>query len=344
MTYSSGEGLTPPEWSPVPETPAPGSAVAGPAVPGPQWGTGIGAPPPPPAWQQPTPAHRPGILPLRPLGVGDIIAATFATLTRSPRQHFAIGAAATAIMLAVTMPAVALAVAVTDGEITVESWLAALAGTLDNHDLIALVIIGPVALVVFADAAGLWASWPQLIGTLRRRFTAIVGTTVPLLLLGLSPVLVGTVVVDRLPDTPGGLAAIIVLSAVTLVGVVVGLVRLGQAPAVAATESLRPGAALRRAVALSGTGFWRYLAVFVLLAMICGAISWVLQVGVFAVGEVWEIPPVVDSALTGVCAVLDSVLLTPLVAGAFAVMGIDARIRREGFQVQLADWAAGSTR
>ncbi|NDK90193.1 hypothetical protein GYA93_11455 [Gordonia desulfuricans] len=374
MTYSPGEGFTPPEWSPVPNAADPGApgvgapgvgapgvgapgvgapGVGAPGVgtpgvgtpgSGPRWGSGIGAPPPPPVWQQPAPAHRPGIVPLRPLGVGDIIAATFATLTRSPRQHFGISAAVTALVVAVTMPAVALAVAVTDGEITVESWSAALVDALGNYDLIALALIGPVAPTVIAGAAGLPTSLSYLVGTVRHRFAAIVGSTAPAMVLGLIPVVVGAAVVDRLPDTPGGLVAIIAVSAATMIGVVAGLVRLGQAPAVATTEGLRPGDALRRALTLSGPGFWRYLAVLVLLTLICGVISWVLRVGIFAVGEVWAIPPLAESALTGVWAVIASVTLAPLLACAFAVMGVDARIRREGFQVQLAEWAAGGGR
>src|SRR5690349_13241135 len=98
----SGSPTPPPGWGPPPPGWTP------PPPPPPSWGPPPG--PPPPGWAPGPvgPVHRPGAVPLRPLGLGDIYDAAFRTIRFNPAAT--VGAAVLVAGIAMAVPVLVTAV------------------------------------------------------------------------------------------------------------------------------------------------------------------------------------------------------------------------------------------
>ena len=70
-----------------------------PGAPPPPYGAPADAPPPPGAWTAPRP--KPGVIPLRPLSLGDLYDGAFTTIRRNPRAMVGLAAAVTALFMVV---------------------------------------------------------------------------------------------------------------------------------------------------------------------------------------------------------------------------------------------------
>src|SRR5687767_4983300 len=79
----------PPGWAPVqpPAAPGWGQAAQPPAAPG--WGQAPGWSTAPPGW---APPPKPGVIPLRPLGVGEILDGAISSIRRDPRVMLGVSA------------------------------------------------------------------------------------------------------------------------------------------------------------------------------------------------------------------------------------------------------------
>ncbi|HEY5554096.1 MAG TPA: hypothetical protein VIK43_04110, partial [Cellulomonas sp.] len=116
---SAGTGGSPapsgppaPGWGPAPGgPPAPGWGPAPGGTQTPGWGPapgyggpGYGQPGPPPGYGVPAwrpPALQPGIVPLRPLGLGEILDGSFRAIRANPRVMFGLSAAVVAVVVAI---------------------------------------------------------------------------------------------------------------------------------------------------------------------------------------------------------------------------------------------------
>lgn len=329
--------------------PPPGSPPSVPAPPG--------APPAadgPDPWQRLTPEeltrlHRPGVVPLRPLGLGDIFGGSLQTMRRNPRATVGM---ALLVLAALLVPSLLLSLGVagtsllapTDREavlLLVTLVFSALAST-----TLTGLIVHTVGEAVLGDRAGLEEAWEAVRGRIPALLGALVLMTVLLLLAG--AVVVGVVVLATWAATAAGdLPAVLVAVGGGLAAAVL-LVwagsRLSLAPAPVVLERAGPWRGVRRAWALtSGRQSWRVTGITVLAGLVTAA---------FAAGV--QVPAAVlllvagDGLLTTaggpstLAIVLDhavqlavNAVVVPFTAGVTALLYLDQRIRREGLDLVL---------
>lgn len=311
----------PPQWS------APGGAPRESDRP-PGWGS----PPPGPGWGPPpgdwSPAARPGVVPLRPLSVGELLDGAFAVLRRQPRTTLAWAAA-----ILVGAELVSLAIRFSTGNVGAVGQFGTL--VLPSSGLIigqllaaavqataAMMLTGVIAVVVADATLGRSTSFGQVWGRVRPRFVPLLGASV---IAGVLPYL--------------GLVAF----------VVPGLFLWGAlaltTPALV-LERCDITTALRRSWQLAVPAWWRVWGTRAIATLIAGMISLVLNVPAIAVdaarlslGSPHPTAAPLGTgafALTVLFSLVANVLTQPFVAAVTALLYVDRRMRAEGLDLALA--------
>lgn len=137
-----------------------------------------------------------------------------------------------------------------------------------------------------------------------------------------------------------GLAALGVLGALAAVPLLVWIgIRLLLAPAAISVERLGPIRAIRRSWFLTQGLFWRLLGTYALsslvISMAAGTVSSVFSFAAALVGVANENVAVI--AMTTASSITSTVLSLPLTTAVLALLYVDARIRREGYDLQLSE-------
>lgn len=315
----------PPGWEP-PTSPGPS--------PGPRWDPppGWGSPPPgpgwapPPGWSPAPPPAQPGVVPLRPLGVGEILDGAFRTVRRHPGATLGVAAAATAIRLAIS-----LLVAAGSGR--------ALFSSVHISDGL-------------PSRAGLSAT---------SLLTAPVGAAVGAVVTAMIAIIASDAVLGR----PTGVKVawnrvrpllwrLLVLGVVTTIGSTLGLVLLlipgvflwgAWALAVPALvlERAGVGGSLRRSWRLAVPDWWRVWGTRALSALLALVVSGILSlpaafygaVSLFQTGGNGDIG-VGPAVVLTITSAVSSILVEPFLAAVLALLYIDRRMRAEGLDVTLA--------
>lgn len=249
---------------------------------------------------------KPGVIPLGPLRLGDVLGGAFATLGRYGKQLFGVGAAAYGGALAVVLVAAAVAYsAVADHLDRIVSL-----GPYEDpraEDVVALVVaFGSVALVgliaVVISTAMMYTAVPVVLqeavlgrpttfsAVWRRawsRMPAVIGTVVLTWLIAMVPVVLAwgglVAVMIAALSTDGGSGPIAVL----LIGVLGTLVtaplaiwlwvKFSLAPSAAVFENQGPIGAMRRSSQLVRGDWWRILGITMLAGAIAGIASYLIQ-------------------------------------------------------------------
>ncbi|MFE2928150.1 hypothetical protein [Streptomyces goshikiensis] len=270
----------------------------------PQWG----------AWQPQAP--QPGVIPLRPLNLADMLSGTFETM----RRHWKPLAGVLLAVLAIALPVMALAVV-----IAVASVFSHFEPVFDPpfgedptpEHVVPLLVAGGVLFVVLCVigvlATAVMASLCQAVLreavmgrpiTFRtmwraafRRAPAVAGATLLSGLIAGAPMLVVMAVwIPLLIATASehnaplliNLLPMFLLAAAPLT--VWLTVRFSLAPAAVVMEGARPVTALRRSAALVRGDWWRIFGVTLAAGMVAGAVSWVIQLPFQMVGLMGMIP------------------------------------------------------
>ncbi len=348
--------MPPPGWAP-PGMPPPGGAPYPP--PGPPYQ-------PPPGYL-PRVELRPGIIPLRPLGLGDV----FGAVTKTIRGNVAatIGLAFLATLI-VSVPSTALGAwlgGYADPSLTdTSSDSAVVVASLGSYiptiaiAFAGVVLTGFIAYVVGQAVLGRRVSAGETWDGTRPRLLAVIGaslltgtaTVLAVALVVTGPVLLLVVGSTRSDQgvTAVGIVLIVVAVLAALVLALFLWTRFAFPTAVIVLERVGVIAGIRRSWALtSGQGFWRILGIRILTAVIVSVASSVLTVpisligfgGVLATGNesylfAWQ------AVITGLTGLITGTITTPLTAGVDAVLYVDQRIRREGLDVALIQAAQGA--
>lgn len=354
-------GSTPPPEPTRPDPTAPPSdAVAPPpyAAPPPGYGTPPGHTAPPPRYAVPSaPAayagleFRPGIIPLRPLGLGDV----YGAVTKAVRGNVAatMGLALLTALVCL-IPFTALGAWVANQETaSFDSDQAGVYGLIGTYlpsigsVLASIALTGFLAYVigqaVLGRKVGMGETWD---GTKRR---------LPALAAAVVLTLVGALVV--VAAILGGPIALLVsqglnpltgiLMALAVLLLVLAYLFLWTRTAFVTSVIVLEGRGALNAFArswrlTSGTPFWRILGIRLLTSFLVGTAAQIVLVpitlvgvlAIFALGGesqafMWQ------AILTGFASIISAVLTTPFSAGVDALLTIDQRIRREGLDVQL---------
>lgn len=376
-------GWLPPSGAPFPQQPEPAPpayGAYGQPTPGTQpqvGGPGVAGPwrQPPSAAPQPqamgfSVAPKPGIIPLRPLGVGDILDGSFQALRVNPRAMFVpslvVTAGVGAVSAAVTYIAYSqIAPLFNDLDIdagatlSLASYLSLNLGTLTSSLLLLLasaILTGLLIVAVSRSVLGRVAELDETWERTKRRIPALLAQTLLLsLVTSLMIIMVFLVAaltflslnpdLERLGEeaTPQSVLLPILTFVLLFIGaVVVSLflqIRLLVAPAALVLENVGVIESFKRSWQLTRGSFWRTLGTFMLVTMLAGTVSSILG---GLVGTVQGLSVALSEDVSVWLNVASS-FLVPLVSGlvlpfqaaAYALMYIDLRIRKEGLDVEL---------
>ncbi|HEY2834461.1 MAG TPA: glycerophosphoryl diester phosphodiesterase membrane domain-containing protein [Sporichthyaceae bacterium] len=368
-------GVQPPAWvlpTPAPEPPAPAPSAQTPAAgwgappvypPAPRPGPGYGPPPPPggpgmslpPGWVPPSaqPA-RPGVVPLRPLGIGEILDGAWSTMRRYWQVQ--LGFAAAVVTVVTVLQAAALYLVLRDtsalgnnsvdtsGDAATQS--AQAVATVIG--LLAQIVLQGVLTVVMSRAVlgeeiTPRAAWTQA----RPRLWRLVGLSFSVLTLVAAilavPVLLGLAIgLSTNSDAGWGIGFLGELAAVPCA--VLLFVRLGVAAPALVLEKATIGTAIRRSLRLVRGSFWRVLGILLLTQVITQMATGMLALPFLGVGLAVSgtagHPGVAFYLFMMIGVAIAGVVTYPFSAGVTALLYVDLRMRREGLDLTLARAAA----
>lgn len=347
-------------------SPPPGSAVPPPGYGPPPPGAGAPypqGPPPPPGQAPPRPAagpgapayagleFRPGIIPLRPLTLGDLYGAVTKAIRGNVAATMGLAVVTSLVCLVPTtalgawvasMDTTDFATGDTGGLGLVGTYLPALGSVVSSIALTGFLayVIGQA---VLGRKVGINETWD---GT-KRRLPAVAGAVLvtivgALLVLGvvLGPPIAWLVVAGA---EAGPILLMLVAVFVAIAAYLFLWTRLAFVTALIVLEGRGVWAAFARSwVLTSGSPFWRILGIRFLTALVVGFAANVVTLPITIIGVVavmalggedqlfmWQ------AILAGLATLISGALTTPFSAGVDALMVVDQRIRREGLDVQL---------
>lgn len=376
----SKEQPPPAQWS-APSPPAPGQTQPPPPpAPGGGWGGGHpGGPGPGPggpgrpggypgwgAWQGPPPAAKPGVIPLRPLGVGEILDGAVSTMRTYWRTVLGISLAVAVFTEIVVILLQGLVLddsastdALDDPSATVGELTRALGDTLLSSSVLLLItllgtIVATALLTMVTSRAVLGKSvttaeaWQDA----KPRLPKLIGLTLLLPLIGMAVVaagsLPGVLIAVAGPSEAGISLAVLGGFAAGVVAIWL-LVRFSLASPALMLEKQGVKKSMTRSVKLVRGSWWRVFGIQLLAAVIANVVASIIVIPfTFIAGAVSGdgVTGFLDSGtgdlgwtfliVSGVGSVIGSMLTFPITAGVTVLLYIDQRIRREALDLELA--------
>ncbi|MFF3959400.1 glycerophosphoryl diester phosphodiesterase membrane domain-containing protein [Streptomyces sp. NPDC001890] len=351
-------------WSP---TQPPAGQWSPPSTPGP----GPGAPPPPagwgggpqgPGWGQPPFAAKPGVIPLRPLGVGEILDGAVSTMRAHWRTVLGITLAVSVIaQIAIILverfllpepPRIdpnatgseALRQATESAQSTLFSSLPSLLITMIATLITTSVLTVVISRSVLGRSVTLSEAWAEA----RPRLPHLLGLTLLLALISSAILAVGLLPGMLLGSTAGAGLALLGFMAAFVVMIWL-MVRFCLASPALMLERQSITTSMRRSAKLVRGAWWRTFGILALTGLLTLIVAVIVTIpfGVIAVAVDGE---GIGSALTdgstdfgwpflivsGIGEVIISTITYPLSAGVMALLYIDQRIRREALDLELA--------
>ncbi|MGW5739663.1 MULTISPECIES: glycerophosphoryl diester phosphodiesterase membrane domain-containing protein [Streptomyces] len=353
-------GQTPPPPPPPPGGGWGGGRPAGPGPGGPGGYPGWGA------WQGPPPAAKPGVIPLRPLGVGEILDGAVSTMRTYWRTVLGISLAVAVfteivviLLQGLVLDNSASTEALDDPSATVGELTRALGDTLLSSGVILLItllgtIVATALLTMVTSRAVLGKSvttaeaWQDA----KPRLPKLIGLTLLLPLIGMAIVAAGTV--------PGVLIAVAGasdagISLAVLGGFAAGvvavwlLVRFSLASPALMLEKQGVRKSMTRSAKLVRGSWWRVFGIQLLAAIIANVVASIIVIPFSLIAGAVSgdgVTGFLDSGtgdlgwtfliVSGVGSVIGSMLTFPITAGVTVLLYIDQRIRREALDLELA--------
>ncbi|MFE5723357.1 hypothetical protein [Streptomyces erythrochromogenes] len=308
----------------------------------PQWGGG---------WVPPA-APKPGVIPLQPLSLGDILGGAFASFRRYWKPLVGMMLAVQGIAILLVTLAVGIGVAVVFDRFSTVFDLPPGESAADEDVMALILAFVPAAvlllLTVMVGAALISALGPAVIqeavlgrhttfGAVWRRcwsrLPSVLGTVLLAGLIAGAPMLlvyaIGIPLVIMSADGSGPPAGLFVLILGVLACLPVSVwlaTRLSLAPAAAVCEGLGTVAALRRSSALVKDGWWRVFGITMLGYFVAMAVGYAIQMPFTFVGMAAFLPSVIDAgepggdpsmAIAGLGVYLLCIVVGGLVSGLF---------------------------
>lgn len=349
------------------------SSPGGPAPePPPAYGYGYGTPPPPPGypppppvaappWAQPgwgqpgfgAPQVTPGVVPLRPLTLGELLDGAVKVVRRYPRPTLGMSG----LLAIVTTLLNVLAVLAQDyssfAEDVTSGGSSGTSGTNVNGSLASIpanvvgllagiVLTGFLVAVVGKAVLGHPTSFGEVWQQVRGRILALVGLALLTGLLAFGPPVVGVLLAVLLGFLSPWLLLLGVPVALASVALGVHLyVRLSLAPAVLVLERAGIRTAMKRSGVLVKGDWWRVFGILLLVQVIAGFVSSVLTVPfLFLAGfNAFANPDAGSFTLLFVVSQIGggvaTLLVAPFAAAARGLLYVDRRMRAEGLDLTL---------
>lgn len=351
----SGDDLYPPPgYTPPPKTktafPPPGAPIGPP-----------GTPPYHPGFGQLVAAHKPGVIPLRPLTLGDIYDGAFKTIRRSPGAT--VGAAVLVSSVAMLIPLLLGGLIVRLADVSVSmtetedsaAFTGLLNGTQYGGSLVQalglIFVTGIVSLVVASATLGrrisLGEAWQRTHGK-RWRLLGLSLFLSLMVLLMIAVYVALWIPVILVSDSPWPIVAWAVVSIplflCALIFVWIRVVYLAVPPLM--LEPVGIFRAIGRGWELTSHSFWRTLGISVLTYMVTQFAASIIVVPVLVAGFIagYAVSGTLGTflflGLMVVGQVLASAFVAPFSAGVTSLQYIDLRMRKEAYDVQLMSEAS----
>ena len=336
-----GSTTPPPGWSTEQPPPTPAAPTG--------WGPPTGPPPPP----------RPGIVPLRPLGVGEILDGAFAAIRRYPRPTLGLAAC---VMLVVTVVQVlsewyllsGIEPPNPGGTLSDASDYLARVGTVGVLSLVVsllatLLLTGIVIAVIGEAVLGRSVTLGQAWARLRPLFWRLLGVSFLTFLVWIAGSVPGIVIaILGAASGSGGLVALGVF--LGLIGFIYVWPLFALAPAVLVLERSTVVQSLGRSRALVRGSWWRVFWILVLAVVIAGIVNGIITVpfglaggGLTSLGSRTSGVHFSQLVISGIGGLIAATITRPFSAGVAALLYIDRRIRAEALDLALARAATGSS-
>jgi hypothetical protein len=341
-----GSSTPPPGWST--EQPPPAPAPPGWGQPGgtDPWGHQYGAPA----------APRPGIVPLRPLGVGELLDGSFGLIRRYPRATLGLAAG---VMLVVTTVQVLLqwwllsgiATPAPNEPLSKASDYASRVGTAGVISVVitglaTLLLTGLITAVVGEAVLGRPVSVADAWKQLRPLFGRLIGLSILTFLLWIAGALPG-IVLAAVGAGVGSVAVAVVGLLLALAGLVYVWALFALAPAALVLEKQTARRALARSRALVRRSWWRVFLILTLAVVLGVVVSGIISLpfglaggGLTTLGDRTSGVQFSSLVISGLGSLLAATLVRPFTAGVSALLYIDRRIRAEALDVTLTRVAA----
>lgn len=342
------DGGSPPAYGGAPPYGAPAGAAPGPAPYG--------------GWGPRPPELKPGVVPLRPLGLGELLDGAVGILRRYPKPALGLSAL---VALASTLINILLVLTAFDPFLSldqatlengdVEQLDGAIGGAIAGGGLSAVVTLlssvvlsGVITVVVGKAVLGqpltpgdAWrAARPHLLKLVG--LALLVGLVVGLVGLVLAGIGVGLIAAGGAPAALIGVPLILA----GVAGAVYLYIRLSLAPCALVLERIGVRSSMSRSSVLAKGDWWRIFGILVLTSIIASSIGFVLQLPFQAAGFAGAFS---GATLSDTALVLSSIgsglallLTAPFSAGVQALLYVDRRMRAEGLDVTLAAAATGA--
>ena len=318
-------------------------------------------------------APKPGIIPLRPLTVSEIIGGAFAALRANPRAMFlpallvmgVLGGVSAVLTYALqnstlldldgpgTTQGTVEALLILPALVTLSpSTLITTIVSIVANGLLTGLLIVTVSRAVLGRVASPGQAWAQT----RGRIWALLGQALLITLIETVPpagaTLVATALLRQVLGNNTGssgevLLVILVILLVLLLWVLITVflvVRLFLAPAALILENTSVASSIRRSWTLTRGSFWRVLGALVLMGLIAwlvaGAIGTVAGVGAGVVTVLQPGSATVAASVVMLATTLATALVMPFTASVAALIYIDLRMRKEGLDIELRRAAA----
>ena len=306
-------------------------------------------------WGPPPPAPKPGIVPLRPLGVGELLDGALSLIRSNPRTVLGLAAVISAVsallqtiglwfslqFIDAAQPVAGSTEVDVTAELTtlVSGGVAQLVPALVAGFLqvlasgLFIVLVGAAVLGRRLDASQTWAS-------LRPRMLPLVGVT---LLIGLGGLLLVALMVGVIVALSFAIGTWAVLP-----GLVIGIggtitlvfvyVKLSLASPALVMEGVGVVESLRRSWVLVRRSWWRVLGILILSAIITSLLTTVVTVPITLIATLIGgfseslVPTVLAS---GVATLVAGIITLPFSAAVTGLLYIDLRMRREALDIEL---------
>ena len=304
-------------------------------------------------------APKPGVVPLRPLGVGEILDGAISYIRRDPKTVLGISAVISLVIALVQFGALALSFRSFDlaaGATSSTDPFAGSLGSITASGLQSLVgwVLGVVATglltVVMGQAVlGRRVTASQAWDRTRSRFWALLGLTL-LVSLVVGAIAVGGVLVAVLvgwwltsASTGLGVAVGLMLGLAVIALVVWVNIKLLLAPVALMLESAGVITSMRRSWALVQGAWWRTFGIYLLGSILAAIVSSVLAIPFTVVGAIVSLGSIESGSLPitytlgiALATLVSSTIVLPFTSGIVSLLYIDRRIRREALDIELA--------
>jgi hypothetical protein len=339
-------GYPPPGYPPYPPPGYPGYLPPGYPPPG------YGTPPYSP------PAIKPGVIPLRPLTLTDILNGAFAYIKANPKATLGLTTVVVVIaqLIGLVLQIGPLAAV---GELSLlrgeeasrtaeisysASGVASTITTLLSGILLSGMLTVIVGRAVFGAGITIGEAWKRV----RGRLLPLLGYTLLWLLAIAIPVVIVVLLIAMVASLSGAVAFVIAIPlGLALIVLLVYLwTVLSFAPPLIVLERLGVFPAMRRSVRLVRSDFWRVLGIRLLATLVAAVVAAAVSVPFSVVGEVLlfgsdaTTTVVIALVLVAIGGAVGQIITAPFSAGAVVLLYTDRRIRAEAFDLVLHTGAA----